>query len=50
MLQSPIVSKPPLRIRSSQGVGVGVLVGVGVFVGLGVAVTVGVAVDVGVEV
>jgi hypothetical protein len=49
MVQYPVVSKSPLRIRSWQEIS-GVLVGVRVLVGVGVEVTVGVAVDVGVEV
>jgi len=48
LVQSPAVSKPPLRIKSSQGICVGVLVGVEVVVG--VAVDVGVKVPVGVSV
>ena len=48
MTQSPVVSKPGLRISSSQGICVGVLVGVEVVVG--VAVDVGVKVPVSVSV
>ena len=48
LVHSPAVSKPPLRIKSSQGICVGVLVGVEVVVG--VAVDVGVKVPVGVSV
>jgi len=48
LVQSPAVSKSPLRIKSSQATGVEVLVGVGVGVAVGVLVGVAVGVLVGV--
>jgi hypothetical protein len=52
MVQHAVVSKPPLQIRSSSGIRVGVMVGLGVLVRVdvlvGVVVAMGVAVAVGV--